>query len=1150
MTLPGSGEQHLQLSISDFSIILSRAIVDTTGVVHDDLVLSHSQLATQHVSIGNFTQAQTALEQTKALIEQNEKISAGVIADFYLSQAECLIGVGSLDEAMQCISKASDICSDSRSTWAQSKSHATVMLAMVSFLQSTISLQKGDIPGSLTAIKSSVRMLSHDWAKLESALSSANSTADASMSEVSMTSIDIKGPPARTAGPKFWGLASPLLRSLLHISSVYAHIGMLQETIYYAESALKIAEGTQSSLYRAQVSYWTGSVYVKAGRLDRALPMFEGAEDLMPRDVCASRVRFARQLAEFYRKTGDNDKANHYLKMAEDTIHLLSGSSDTTKPATGEEKVVRAVIKSKSTTTATGRVARTTRAKPAAAPRTARRVPPAKSRVAAASESPSLPRDVYQSSLLAAIILSRAIGFIYQRDWASASSLLEQVKTLPKLFSALSQEQVITATSLIGQSMEQMISDPVFSVVQDSTISFPAVCGGLDKGPIDKSPMAGSPPRRGRPTATDRKGSKERNGPAFADALRQAQELLMEAHGSALCRSDSSMVHRISALLQNTIILLSATSTSKGRSTAPSGLATVAVDLARNITWTRERATLKVSAGSTASGPIAKRGRRSSLSTSMDAAAFQQKYIEMIPKAWSVISLSLSENRHDLCITKFQAGSSPFILRLPLERANSRDADSEVFNFEHGREELLDIIKLANETSHSARDFSAKGERSAWWSEREALDDRLKELLATIETTWLGGFKGIFSQHRRRPELLARFQKSFHKILDGSLPSRNRTRGKKSAKGQTVTLDPRILDLFIGLGDPTEPDLDYDEALNDLLYFVVDILQFHGERNAYDEIDFDAMVVETYDALRGYYDAAKSADREDGTHTVLVLDKALHAFPGRSATSRVPSLACLGQLIAQADMTAVDDTGETLGHSVSATAGTYILNPSSDLKNTQVFFQPAFKTLASWNSVVSRTPEETEFEQALASSEVLLYFGHGSGAQYIRGKTVRRLERCRPVTFLMGCSSAALTDAGEFECYGPVWNYMMAGCPAVVGTLWDVTDRDIDGFAGRAFEEWGLFARGTFGEEDRKKAAGAAGAATAAGRAKGCKGKGKGRGNVAADDRGDGSARATPSSLAEAVARAREACKFRYLNAAAVVMYGIPAYIRPEEADQ
>ncbi|UNI21442.1 Separase [Purpureocillium takamizusanense] len=1149
------GEQHLQLAISDFSIILSRAIVDTTGVVHDDLVLSHSQLATRHVNIGNFTQAQTALEQTKALIEQNEKISAGVVADFYLSQAECQIGVGNLDEAMQCISKANDICSDSRSTWAQSKSHATVMLAMVSLLQSVVSLQKGDIPSSLTAIKSSVRMLSHDWAKLESALASTNSSPDSSMSETSMTSIDIKGSPARTAGPRFWGLASPLLRSLLHISSVYAHIGMLQETIYYAESALKIAEGTQSSLYRAQVSCWTGSVYVKAGRLDRALPLFEGAEELMPRDACASRVRFARQLAEFYRKTDNHDKANHYLKMAEDTVHLLSGSNDMAKQVSE-----RVAPKAKATTVTSGRVARTTRAQPTAAPRTTRKVPAARSRVTVVPESPSLPKDVYQSSLLAAIILSRAIGFVYQKDWSSASSLLEQVKTLPKLISALSQEQVITATTLIGQSMEQMISDPVFSVVQDSTISFPAVCGGSDKGALDKSPAGASPTRRGRPTAVERRGSRERGGPAFADALRQAQGLLMEAHGSALCRSDSSMVHRISALLQNTIILLSATSTSKGRSTAPSGLATVAVDLARNITWTREQATLKVSAGSTAPGTMAKKNRRSSLSMSMDAAAFQQKYIEKIPKAWSVISLSLSENRHDLCITKFQAGSSPFILRLPLERANSRDADSEVFNFEHGQEELLDIIKLANETSHSARDFSAKGERSAWWSEREALDARLKELLMTIETTWLGGFKGIFSQHRRRPELLARFQKSFHKMLDRSLPSRNRTRGRKSAKSQTVTLDPRILELFIGLGDPTEPDLDYDEALNDLLYFVVDILQFHGERNAYDEIDFDAMVVETYDALRGYYDGAKAADRADGTHTILVLDKALHAFPWESlpcmqgsATSRVPSLACLGQLMAQANMTAVGDSGETLGHSVSSAAGTYMLNPSSDLKNTQAFFQPAFKTLASWDGVVGRTPEEAEFERALSSSEVLLYFGHGSGAQYIRGKTVRRLERCRPVTFLMGCSSAALTDAGEFECYGPVWNYMMAGCPAVVGTLWDVTDRDIDRFAGRAFEEWGLFARGTFSDEDGRKKQ-VAGRAKEGGSGSGGSVRGKGKSTVSSDDAGEvvdarvaASSSSSSSSLAEAVARAREACKFRYLNAAAVVMYGIPAYLGPNE---
>ena len=274
--------------------------------------------------------------------------------------------------------------------------------------------------------------------------------------------------------------------------------------------------------------------------------------------------------------------------------------------------------------------------------------------------------------------------------------------------------------------------------------------------------------------------------------------------------------------------------------------------------------------------------------------------------------------------------------------------------------------------------------------------------------------------------------------------------------------------------------------------------------------------------------------------TILVLDKALHAFPWESlpcmeglAVSRVPSLACLRQMIAESTPSRSSQSGPSNGHYVSASAGTYMLNPSSDLRNTQSFFQTPFAGLAGWKGIVNKKPEEPEFEQALTESQVLLYFGHGSGAQYIRGKTIRRLK-CKPATFLMGCSSAALTEAGEFECYGPVWNYMMAGCPAVVGTLWDVTDRDIDRFAGRAFEEWGLFGKGTFNKDKN----------------------GKSRGSSSSSDDDDEFLRKPSpvveekphdpvdgSSLVEAVARARDACRFKYLNAAAVVVYGVPVYI-------
>jgi separase len=190
-----------------------------------------------------------------------------------------------------------------------------------------------------------------------------------------------------------------------------------------------------------------------------------------------------------------------------------------------------------------------------------------------------------------------------------------------------------------------------------------------------------------------------------------------------------------------------------------------------------------------------------------------------------------------------------------------------------------------------------------------------------------------------------------------------------------------------------------------------------------------------------------------------------------------------------------------------------------------------------WGSIETRAPTESEFQTALTDNDILLYFGHGSGAQYIRGRTIRQLEKCRAVALLMGCSSASLAHVGDFEPYGPIWNYMLAGSPAVVGTLWDVTDRDIDRFAGVVFEEWGLFPRGTFSEDivaakgTGKGKSKASSSRSAAGRKK--RGVGVGSG-----------AEAKSTSLVEAVAKARtDACRFKYLTAAAVCVYGIPVYV-------
>jgi separase len=510
----------------------------------------------------------------------------------------------------------------------------------------------------------------------------------------------------------------------------------------------------------------------------------------------------------------------------------------------------------------------------------------------------------------------------------------------------------------------------------------------------------------------------------------------------------------------------------------------------------------------------------------VDFVSFQAEYIDIIPETWTVLSISINENRDELRLARLRANQAPFILTIPLHRHNSRDLDEEIFGFDEGKEELLNVISLANYSTHDAVDASRKDAKIAWWEARKALDARLKDLLTNIENIWLGGFRGIFEQRVPPQNLLSRFQQSFYNILEKHLPSRRK--GAKGTKQSRVSLDSRVLELFTGLGKPAKVEY-VEEPLTDLLFFVVDILQFHGERNAYDEIDFDSIVVETMDALTQFHEALQ--DRYEGaeqTHAVLILDKSLHCFPWESlpcmagrSVSRLPSLGCLRTRILR--QPEPKTAGQLPGLYADPTDGAYVLNPAGDLASTQKTFMEPLAALGTWSATVNAAPSEAELVSHLASRSLYLYFGHGCGGQYIRARAIKRLEGCA-VALLMGCSSGALTEAGEYESYGTPINYLQAGSAAVVGTLWDVTDKDIDRFSMTVLERWGLFeheaaaspamARGSPAKRDRK-------------------GKGKEflcRGKV---------------SLDQAVAEGRSSCILKHLNGAAPVVYGVPVYLSP-----
>lgn len=789
--------------------------------------------------------------------------------------------------------------------------------------------------------------------------------------------------------------------------------------------------------------------------------------------------------------------------------------------------------------------------------------------------------------------------------------------------------QLVRVRVNLAKVNEQLAVDVKYNTIPEATIPLPS--------------LATSAPDPSTELVKSTKGKKAQDACKVASLLRDTAQSTVRTMSSAITRLALDTGYQSCSLAMTATMLLSAMGRPVGVELHPVKAARTfqipQIDASqRQITAEAvdtSRASLQDLLKHAAAMP------RPSVVPLLSTAEYQRDYVDILPKSWTVVSIGLNEELDELRLARLGCQQTPFVLRLPLSRQSGNDMDDDVgFDFETGRNELRDIIECSNFSCHSSIDLAVKGSKTKWWNEREALDRRLHELLVNIENIWLGGFKGMFSLHQRRADLLARFRKSFDNILDRHLPSRSGSGSTKTAK--KPVLDSNILELFIGLGNVSrqEPG-ELEEQVLDLLHFVLDTLSFNGEANAYDEVDVDGMAIDTLEAMRSYSEA--DTGLVDKRHLILVLDKKLHNFPWESlsclhgqSVSRVGSMLHVRERLLS--MRRRHDAERAI---VSSRKGTYVVNPSGDLAKTQKLLEPALSPLlkatdgeasaVGWKAISGRAPAGDEFAQSLSDSDVFLYFGHGSGNQYISNRSVRKLQRAAQVVWLMGCSSGQVTENGDLEPYSVPLSYLVAGesvelahvgavrakddgrvdsahgseedpvsdqqhrgrdgvCMAVLATLWDVTDKDIDRFSIRVGQEWGLFAedesepivdagRQTLMSSaaasapkttDRKTTKGSApktpaprgaktpsAAPTAAATAKtprAAKTPRTTRGKQSLEDESnedldlDRTGAKTglvekDRNLSMAVAQSREACYLRYLNGAAPVVYGVPVYL-------
>jgi separase len=260
-----------------------------------------------------------------------------------------------------------------------------------------------------------------------------------------------------------------------------------------------------------------------------------------------------------------------------------------------------------------------------------------------------------------------------------------------------------------------------------------------------------------------------------------------------------------------------------------------------------------------------------------------------------------------------------------------------------------------------------------------------------------------------------------------------------------------------------------------------------------------ALVAELRKAWRQLTASAESAHPGGGTDRsplILLLDARIGALPWESmpllreaAVCRLPCAAFLGSSLSAAQRLTSAESTEGL-HSSRAY---YVLNPGGDLARTQNTFESSFAK-PPWEGVSGAPPPVETLATALREKNLYVYCGHGDGGKYLPAETLQRLPHCS-AAFLMGCSSGALRSHGGLAPSGMAIAYLHAHCPALVANLWDVTDGEIDRFCAALLKH-------------------------------------------TTEEGG---------SLLAAVAKARTACRLRFLTGAAAVTYGVPLDFLPRE---
>ena len=406
------------------------------------------------------------------------------------------------------------------------------------------------------------------------------------MSELSISASteNTSTPYSMLSGVAFWTLVPRIFRGLNHLSLLFSYNGLYPEVRYYLQQGQKIAKAAEAASLNSQATALLGNYLIHSGDADEGVLQVQQAEKLVSgysRDRHYARLQLF--LATHHTKQGEWRAGESAIRVAKSIIQNLVTKSfvnnlvqkKSTAAALEIEMSVLTLEDTKSSRPPQGRQQQTISKRPQKKPVAQRDSPKASLEEAPAIEVIALHR------MRGEIVQGRIYAKMSEGDLDAAASMLNETNAQSCGQQDIVLQALLASRVRFRQGLEHFVSDPVFCVIPESTISCPAIKASTSERQ-DKQNKSSSPPKKRGATSSKSvagKASARKIKPRSlslakdrGNFLRLAQDEISNVFKSAMISSSTAIVHEISDVLGKVLVVLSAVSSAGSRPSISPGV--------------------------------------------------------------------------------------------------------------------------------------------------------------------------------------------------------------------------------------------------------------------------------------------------------------------------------------------------------------------------------------------------------------------------------------------------------------------------------------------------------------------------------------------------------------------------------------------------